>query len=902
VLVFALASVKIALLVQLRRHLCETHWRIEPASPTWVNWVAFCAFVGLVVWSLMNLARHCRAVGLPSVRTANGVVLMLGFCFILLTFHAGQNNYLYPIQTGVLKWSSLVPYLSLDLCFRPPFLAAWVLGYAFVYYLLARTGWEGWMLHLTAVCAGAYALFCLRELAAYRDELLVLDCLGIAVLLLSWRSPACQFAPPRLGWLLAPAAWSLGFAAALCCLASGHEREPLCYFLMLSTVALLLFAGATLLAQRRRYLGFWSRTVFFYLASFVLLTNTHYPMGANYNNALCLGLQFPHYFVGELLVVGILGLGAAVYCRLWPRASLWWLDLMSIAVVAVSFIDLRLYSIMGVRLDWDVISFAMGPKVMWRMAGPYLPGALAGLVLLAFTYALAVRKLQTWVGQRGASPGGKTTRWGAWYAMACFVSLAAAGLLLARPDKAEGQAGLRLAQTSPLWKRVANHPVSGEELLRSAKALGLGDLMTARSAPASTQRRDLNVVLILLESCFNQHLSLFGGSEDTQPLLSRYKERMELFPNFFSNFAGSIQAEFATFSGLYPVRDFNEFTLRRVNVKSLFEVLHENGYSSSLFFSSLFDYAGLRDFLNHRGIDEMYDASNMPGERGSEPVSWGLREEETLQAIQRRIRQYAADGQRFFLTYVPAAPHYPYDAVPDRFHKFRTVQVGDYTPQYLNELLSMDWVMASILDQLKESGLLDNTLVIITNDHGEKTGANGGSIGHGWRLTPELANTPLIILDPQRRGYRLNYAFGSQVDVLPTVLDLLRIPLPPGQLYQGRSLYAAADGDARSIYLNSYEQYGVIRQNRILCGSRKADEGGTGACFRKVFDISNQGSKTLFTQAETAAPTSCSILPFDEFQLNFLRNYSLYCKEVHGVKHPPLVAAGSRDGVPVHAE
>ena len=138
----------------------------------------------------------------------------------------------------------------------------------------------------------------------------------------------------------------------------------------------------------------------------------------------------------------------------------------------------------------------------------------------------------------------------------------------------------------------------------------------------------------------------------------------------------------------------------------------------------------------------------------------------------------------------------------------------------------MDWVMASIVDQLKESGLLDKTLVVITNDHGEMLGANGGSIGHGWAITPELANTPLIIMDPQNPGCHLNYTLGSQIDVLPTLLDLLKISFLPGQLYEGRSLYAPPAGDDRLVYLNSYEQYGVIAGNHFVSGDRKADEGG----------------------------------------------------------------------------
>jgi hypothetical protein len=603
-------------------------------------------------------------------------------------------------------------------------------------------------------------------------------------------------------------------------------------------------------------------------------------MAVNYNNLLCLGLEFPRYLVGELVVVGALGIGAALYGRRWPKANLWWLDVLSLLLIAVALVDLRLSQIMGVRLDWDVLSFGNSPKMMWRMAKPYLPAAVAGLGIAVLVYALAVKGIQLWSGRRRAETGASPPGQGAWYALAYFVLLGLLGLVVAKPDKAEGQAELHLVQTSPLWKRVANRPVSREEFLRSAKVLGLGNFEAAGKIYPAQAKRDLNVLLIFLESSYNRHLSLFGSSEDTQPLVSRYRDRMELFPNFFSNFTGSIQARFATFTSLYPIRDFTAFTRDRVGVKSLFEVLHDNGYTSSLFYSSFLDYTGFRDFLQGRGIDEVYDADTMPGQRKTERVSWGLREEETLGAIRSQIKGYAVRDQRFFLTYVPAAPHYPYDGVPDRFRKFKASQFGDFTPFYLNELLSMDWVVASILDQLKESGLLDKTLVIITNDHGESTGEDGGPIGHGWHLTPELANTPLIIMDPQNPGCHLNYNIGSQIDVLPTALDLLKIPLPPGQLYEGRSLYTPPEEDNRLVYLNTYERYGIIAGNHFVSGARKADEGGAASAPKIVYAISNQGSKTVFTEDHAAKGQPWLIRPFDEFQENLLRNYSFYCESV----------------------
>jgi len=171
--------------------------------------------------------------------------------------------------------------------------------------------------------------------------------------------------------------------------------------------------------------------------------------------------------------------------------------------------------------------------------------------------------------------------------------------------------------------------------------------------------------------------------------------------------------------------------------------------------------------------------------------------------------------------------------------------------------------------------LLDKTLVVITDDHGELLGAQGGPIGHGWLLTPELANAPLIIMDPQKPGYRVNQTIGSQVDLLPTVLDALGLPLPSKQLYQGRSLYASGVDESRCNYSNSYQQYGIIKENRLILGDRQTEAQPEGA--RKTYSISNVGAKTIFSACAAHPTNVSSIREFDKFQENFLRNYSFYC-------------------------
>ena len=904
VLFAALTAVKLILLVGQGQSLYEAHWRINGVAGSWLNFVGFYAFIITGGLSLVLLGKSHFSVGLKEMRVLNACVLCIGLIFIFLTLHNGNKNYLYPVLSGVLSWKSLGPYVANSIFFNQPYLGGWVLAYCFGYYVLARTGKEKFGILLTALTGCSYALIYLRELMLNRDELLIIDGLSVVSMLFAWRVHRVRGGLQQrfsASWLLAPLGWTLFFGWTVMRFDGQWQTHSATYFLCELALTLIVFSASTFVIRRTGNSVVWGWLMPFFFAGFLLLTNTHYASSENYNHMLCLAMTFPRYFAGEAILVVCLALCAWAFRKIRPKGSLWWLDVASLCVITMTIVDLRLSQIMGVRLGWDVFSFGDSPKMMFKLAMPYLPGLAAAMVVLAGLYALSLRAIQAWairqdevtkpedlLSKTGSAGQGRFRAFsypGALYTAALFAGLAALGLGIAGSDKAEGQALGRLVLTSPLWKRVASRTLTREEFFRTAGSIGLGDLGASIHLAPPKPRRDLNVVVVFMESSYNKHLSLFGSSEETQPLLSKYKDRMELFPNFFSAFAGSIHARFATFTSLYPVSDFHAFTQERVPVKSLFEVLHDQGYTCSMFYSSYFDYTGFRDFLKNRGLDEMYDADTMPGQRKSERVEWGLLEEETLGAIRSQLQKYSQNHQRFCLTYVPAAPHNPYDKIPKPFRKFKMKEVGDFTPVYLNELLYMDWVVASIVDELKASGLLDNTMVVITNDHGEMLGGKEDEhIGHGWAMTPQLANTPLIIMDPAHPGYHLNKTIGTQVDFLPTVLDRLNIPLPEDQLYEGQSL-DAPERQPRLGYLNSYKQFGIIDGQNILLGDRESGNPAGLASRGVAFIISNEGPKTIFTEADEPGGALkdrvAAMARFDAFQENLLRNYAYYCAMAH---------------------
>ena len=114
------------------------------------------------------------------------------------------------------------------------------------------------------------------------------------------------------------------------------------------------------------------------------------------------------------------------------------------------------------------------------------------------------------------------------------------------------------------------------------------------------------------------------------------------------------------------------------------------------------------------------------------------------------------------------------------------------TALYDAEILFTDDVVGRLLDALERHGVLDETLVVVTSDHGEGL-MDHDEMQHGFHLYEELLHVPLLLRLPggAHAGARVSAPVRS-IDVMPTVLDVLGLPLPIAA--QGTSLLPLLEG------------------------------------------------------------------------------------------------------------
>jgi arylsulfatase A-like enzyme len=139
----------------------------------------------------------------------------------------------------------------------------------------------------------------------------------------------------------------------------------------------------------------------------------------------------------------------------------------------------------------------------------------------------------------------------------------------------------------------------------------------------------------------------------------------------------------------------------------------------------------------------------------------------------------------FFAVYMPIAGHHPYHAPGDGPRPFAERSERD---EYLNDLHTGDEAFGRLREGLRQRGLDQRTLYFVAGDHGEAFREHPGNVAHALFLYEENVRVPLLVAGPGLLHGRRVPQIVSLIDLAPTTLALLGLPLPIGQ--EGRSALA----------------------------------------------------------------------------------------------------------------
>ncbi|MES1256195.1 MAG: sulfatase [Acidobacteriota bacterium] len=296
--------------------------------------------------------------------------------------------------------------------------------------------------------------------------------------------------------------------------------------------------------------------------------------------------------------------------------------------------------------------------------------------------------------------------------------------------------------------------------------------------------RRKHVVLIIIDSLRADHMQVYGYHRPTTPFLSRLVEsgRMQRVEAAFSTCSESFCGITSTLSG----RDFRDINARDFQLQ---DVLRDQGYRTWFLLSG-----------NHRvwnGLPQFYHADEGTLFDGSQTTRYTTDDDRLVLEGLERVPA-ASQGQPAFFYVHLMSTHYLGVQLPES-HVF-TSQDDRVSPgpepysilerlnkpdRYDDKVRQADDIIRQLFDALSAKHYLDDAVVVVTADHGEGLGERHWA--HGWHLYDEDIRIPLLLYDAPPAPYR-NLTFATQVDIAPTILDRLGLPIPAS--WDGQSLLA----------------------------------------------------------------------------------------------------------------
>jgi arylsulfatase A-like enzyme/Flp pilus assembly protein TadD len=289
-----------------------------------------------------------------------------------------------------------------------------------------------------------------------------------------------------------------------------------------------------------------------------------------------------------------------------------------------------------------------------------------------------------------------------------------------------------------------------------------------------------NIILITVDTTRADRMGFLGSKHGVTPHLDAMARQGVVFERAFSQAPLTPVSHATIFTGTYPqfhsVTDFGH-PLPSL-LPSVPEILQKSGYHTAAFVGSLIldPKANMAPGFD-RGFD--YFDAGFHQKRGPDETRYNSIERRAGDVVAHAITWLSKNRATPFFIWVHLYdPHAPYDP-PAPFDK-------QFKDRYDGEIAYADSALGKLFAYLRQRGLYDRALLAMMSDHGESLGAHGESM-HGIFLYDETIHVPLLFKLPGTAlGGRRVAARVRLVDVAPTLLSMLSLPLP--RTFQGESL------------------------------------------------------------------------------------------------------------------
>lgn len=322
-----------------------------------------------------------------------------------------------------------------------------------------------------------------------------------------------------------------------------------------------------------------------------------------------------------------------------------------------------------------------------------------------------------------------------------------------------------------------------------------------------TPAKKYNIVMLVIDSMRYDMLD-----KDITPNIWDLSKNAYVFKNHYS---GGNCTRFGIFSmiyGLYGNYWFNALSNRKGPV--LIDVLKKQGYDMRIISSTKLSFP---EFNKTCFIDVEREKILDDPVKGNGAV----RDIDTTNRAIDFIKKHDRSKPYFMFVFFDASHgSFDYTAEFEKFKpsyginllKLKKENILPLFNKYKNSIYFIDWLAGRIINSIKESGDLKNTIIIITGDHGEAF-FDRGYTGHNHSYSKEEVSVPLVFYHPDMKPKIITQKT-SHMDIPQTILEILRVKNPKTDYSQGKNLFK--DNEWKYIPVFSWSDSGIIFEDYTM--------------------------------------------------------------------------------------
>jgi len=306
-----------------------------------------------------------------------------------------------------------------------------------------------------------------------------------------------------------------------------------------------------------------------------------------------------------------------------------------------------------------------------------------------------------------------------------------------------------------------------------------------------------NVVVITVDTLRADHLGCYGYKQIHTPNIDSLTVGGVRFQRAYTSVPVTLPSHTTIFTGTYPTfSGMHDFAGNKLSDSqaTLASVLKNHGYATgAVVASAVLDSRfglnrGFDFYYDHFDFNRLQEANLDQMERPGNVVA-----DVTLDWLSKNYQK------KFFLWMHLYDPHYPYQP-PEPY----STEYKEHP--YDGEIAFADEQVGRLIRFLKEKGLYQNTLILLTGDHGESLGEHGEKT-HRFFIYNATLHVPLLVHMPGSvsANAKTSTELVNLADLMPTVLEALHIPIPAQ--VQGRTLLRLMESqpqESRSLYAETF--------------------------------------------------------------------------------------------------